>query len=234
MRRGGTVGGQLLLGMPRLRLVGGQRRAGMQRRAGVQRPATALLLAAVLVACSSPTSPSPLPATPTPIATATPSVGPSSDPAPTPSVALDPTLLAVLPASVAGFEVTESPDAETAALADPQLAAVGSRMAAGIAVDPVSGEFVYAVVVRLKAGTMNDAVFRDWRDSYDEGACSQAGGVSGNAQTEISGNTVYIGTCAGGVRTYHVWLEASGLLVSASSVGDHRFGEMLMNDLRLP
>ena len=135
---------------------------------------------------------------------------------------------------MSGFEVTESPDAESTALGDPQLAVVGSGMAAGIAVDPTTGEFVYAVVVRLKAGTMNDAVFRDWRDSYDEGACSQADGVSGNAQTEINGNTVYIGTCAGGVRTYHVWLEAQGLLVSASSVGDHRFGEMLMNNLRLP
>ncbi|MBI3746126.1 MAG: hypothetical protein HY264_06305 [Chloroflexi bacterium] len=158
----------------------------------------------------------------------------SPTPALTSAVALDPALLAVLPPSVAGFAIAESAEAEAAARADPQLAVVGSAMVAGIAVDAASGEFVYAVVVRLRPGAMSDGVFRGWRDSYDEGACSQANGVAGNAQTEIDGRTVYIGTCAGGVRTYHVWIEDKGLLVSASAVGDRRFGELLMNALRVP
>lgn len=213
---------------------GPRRLAGGSLPAAVLAVALATVLAGALAACSSSTSPSPAPATPTPTATPTTSALPEVSPGSTPAVALDPTLLGVLPASVAGFDLTESPDAETAALGDPQLAVVGSAMAAGIAVDASTGEFVYAVVVRLKTGAMNDAVFRDWRDSYDEGACSQANGVSGNAQAEINGNTVYIGTCAGGVRTYHVWLESSDLLVSASSVGDHRYGELLMDNLRVP
>ncbi|MBI2764033.1 MAG: hypothetical protein HYX54_09890 [Chloroflexi bacterium] len=67
-------------------------------------------------------------------------------------VVIDPSLLAVLPAAVAGLEVKESPEAENAALAGPELAAVGTAVAAGIAVDAPSGAFVYAVVVKLKPG----------------------------------------------------------------------------------
>jgi hypothetical protein len=81
-------------------------------------------------------------------------------------------------------------------------------------------------------GTWSEAWFRDWRDSYDEGACGQAGGVAGNAEAALGGRTVYIGTCAGGLRTYHAWLEGRGLLVSAFSVGKGRYGERLMAGLR--
>lgn len=158
--------------------------------------------------------------------TATPSVAPSS------SVAIDASLLAILPAMVDGIEMVESPEAEIAALAGPELAAVGSAMTAGIAVDTTSGQFVYAVVVRLQPGAVTDAVFRDWRDSYDEGACSQAAGVVGNAEVQIAGRTVYIGSCTGGVLTYHVWLVDQGILISASAVGDRRLGELLMENLR--
>lgn len=157
---------------------------------------------------------------------ATSSVAPSS------SVAIDPTLLGLLPATVDGIEMVESPEAEIAALAGPELAAVGAAMAAGIAVDTTSGQFVYAVVVRLEPGAMDDAVFRDWRDSYDEGACSQAAGVTGKAEAQIAGRTVYIGSCGGGVLTYHVWLVDQFILISASAVGDRRLGELLMENLR--
>ena len=197
--------------------------------------AVAVLALLGLAACGPSVSPSPSAATPTdsPV-TATPSPAVSTSPAPSSAVARDAALLGILPAGINGIDVVESPEAETSALADPQLATVGTAMVAGIAVDPPTGEFVYAIVVRLKAGAMDDNVFRDWRDSYDEGACSQASGVAGNAEAQIDGRTVYIGTCSGGVRTYHAWLEAQGILVSASAVGDHRFGELLMNNLRVP
>ena len=158
--------------------------------------------------------------------TATPSVTSSSP------VAIDPTLLAILPPTVDGIEMVESPEAEIAALAGPELATVGSAMAAGIAVDATTGQFVYVVVVRLEPGAMDDSVFRDWRDSYDEGACSQAAGVTGKAKAQIAGRTVYIGSCSGGVLTYHVWLVDHGILISASAVGDRRLGETLMENLR--
>ena len=169
----------------------------------------------------------------TPIASPTQNL-PTSTPDVTSSapVAIDPSLLAILPATVDGIGLIESPEAEIAALAGPELAAVGSAMAAGIAVDTTTGQFVYAVVVLLEPGAMDDAVFRDWRDSYDEGACSQAGGVTGNAEAQIGGRTVFIGSCSGGVRTYHVWLVDRGVLISASAAGDRRLGELLMENLR--
>ena len=67
---------------------------------------------------------------------------------------------------------------------------------------------------------LDDAFFRDWRDTYNEGACDQAGGVAANAETELDGRTVYIATCAGGLRVYHAWLEERGILVSLFSLGE--------------
>jgi hypothetical protein len=36
------------------------------------------------------------------------------------------------------------------------------------------------------------------------------------------------------LRTYHVWLKERDVLVSASSIGEGRFGEKLMSTLRVP
>ena len=145
---------------------------------------------------------------------------------------IDPALLAYLPASVDGLLITESPEAEAEALADPELASVGSAIAAGIALDGSSGEFVYALVVRLLAGPMNEALFPYWRDRYDEGACAQAGGVANAAEVQLGGRTVYTATCTEGVRTFHAWLDAQGIFISASAVGDRRLGELLVEGLR--
>lgn len=194
----------------------------------------AFALAAAIVAAACNPAPTAAPtnaATPFPsptqlVPTPAPSASASS------SVVIDQALLAILPATVDGIEVVESPEAEIAALAGPELEQVGSAMAAGIAVDATTGQFVYAIVVRLEPGAMNETVFRDWRDSYDEGACSQAGGVTGHAEAQIGGRTVYIGTCGGGLRTYHVWLDGPGILVSSSAAGDRRLGELLLENLR--
>jgi len=147
-------------------------------------------------------------------------------------VAIDASLLTVLPPAVDGILLNESPEGEAEALRDPALAGVATRMAAALALDPASGEFVYAVVVAVRPGALDDEAYRDWRDSFDEGACSQAGGVVGRAEAEIGGRTVHIGSCAGGVLTYHVWLREPGLLVSASAVGERRLGERLVQGLR--
>lgn len=195
-------------------------------------PIAGVLLAAAVAAGCGPTqgSPSASPESikPTPPVT----LGPSETPLPTSGVVIDSRLLDVLPETVDGFELVESPEAELEALQDPQLEAVAASIAAGIAVDPAGGEFVYAIVVRLHPGAMDANVFRDWRDSYDEGACSQADGVVGHAETEIGGRTVYIGTCVGDLRTYHVWLEEQEVLISASAVGERRLGERLVENLR--
>ena len=205
---------------------------------GVVRLAAAAVLGLGIAGCGPAGSPSPTP--PSAVPTGSPAAAVTSAPTRAPTstadiaaaVTIDPALLVILPATVDGFPVVESPEGEAAALADPILPSVGRAVAAGFAIDPAIGDFVYAVVVQLRPGALPDEAFRDWRDSFDEGACSQADGVVGHAETEIAGRTVYIGTCAGGLRTYHVLLKDRDVLISASAAGERRLGELLIENLR--
>ncbi len=52
------------------------------------------------------------------------------------------------------------------------------------------------------------------------------------AETQLGGRTVYVGTCAGGLHTYHTWIGERGLLVSAFALGGKGYGEQLMEGLR--
>ena len=70
----------------------------------------------------------------------------------------------------------------------------------------------------LIPGVFDEPTFRSWRDTFDEGVCLQAGGVGGHAETQIAGRTVYIGTCTGGVTTYHVRLAERNAIVSIWSL----------------
>ena len=103
------------------------------------------------------------------------------------------------------------------------------------AVFPIVGageDLASGVVAQLIPDRFTDTFFQDWRETYDEGSCSRAGGVATNAETELDGRTVYITTCAKGLRIYHAWLPARNVIVSIFSVGDKHFGERLMSDLR--
>jgi hypothetical protein len=151
----------------------------------------------------------------------------------TPAV-LDPTLLEVLPETVAGYAVTEALDEAALALADPALSKIATALDVGLAVDPATGNLVTAHVVRLREGAFDDAKYRQSRDSFDEGACTAAGGITGRAEATIDERTVYVTSCVTALRTYHVWLEDENLLISASSVGEGRYGELLMGSLRVP
>ncbi len=193
--------------------------------------AVAVLVIVVASACG-PSVGSPSPSSNVVKATPRATPGPSETPLPVSGVVIDARLLGVLPESVAGITIVESPDGEASALADPNLDTVAVAVAAGLAIEPASGDFVFAVVVRLLPGAMDETVLRAWRDSYDQGACSQADGVAGHAETEIGGHSVYIGTCVGGLRTYHVWLEDREILISASAAGDRLLGELLVGNLR--
>ena len=150
---------------------------------------------------------------------------------PPPGVAVeDPSLISVLPATVAGQPVVLESQAFADAIADPAFAANVEAAAFGVVV--AGNDLSSAMVARPVPGAWSEAWFRDWRESYDEGACGQAGGVAGTAEAQLGGRTVFIGTCAGGLRTYHAWLEGRGLLVSAFSLGEERYGEQLMAGLR--
>lgn len=189
----------------------------------------AVLLATLLTACgSNPPSVSSPTAAPTALATA-PAATPTASAS---AVTVDRSLLSLLPATVSGFAITESPEAETSAGQSPDLASLATGFAAGLAADPAGGDWAFAVVVALRPGVMSNAAFRDWRDSYDEGACSQAGGVVGHAEAQIGGRTAYITSCGGGLHTYHLWLPARQRLVSVSALGERRLGEQMIAGIR--
>ena len=190
----------------------------------------AILLGVSLAACgSSGPSGSPPAVTPTPVPTALARPTPTAS---TSDVTVDPSLLALLPADVNGFAITESPEAEISAAQSSDLSPVATAFAAGLAADPTGSNWAFGVVVALRPGVMSDAAFRTWRDSYDKGACSQAGGVVGHAETKLGGRLAYITSCGGGVHTYHVWLPERQRLVSVSAVGEGRFGERLVAGIR--
>lgn len=159
-----------------------------------------------------------------------PSPSQSADSSP---VVLDPTLLAVLPESIDGIPVTESVDEAALALTDPALPRIATALDVGVAVDTANANLVSAHVVKLRPEAFTDATFGQWRDSYDEGACAGAGGIVGRAEATIDERTIYVTSCVAGQRTYHVWLQELDILISASSIGEGRFGEKLMDNLRV-
>jgi hypothetical protein len=173
-------------------------------------------------------------ATSQPVGTFGPPSSPTSTPDDTTGVVLDPTVLEILPESIDGIPVEEDADEAANLFGTLDLGELAEAADAAVAVDTGSGNLVVAWVVRLRDGAMNAEAFRQWRDSYDEGACNAAGGIVGNAEAEIGGRNTYITTCVAALRTYHVWLEEQNMLVSASSIGEDRFGEKLVAGLRLP
>lgn len=181
----------------------------------------------------------PSPAAASPDGPATPvgeeSVAPEASDAPTDSPApgsipVDPTLLDLLPASVDGVPLEPVPDPQGAD--DPALADTVARLAQARLFDPASGDFAYVSVIALRPGVFDEVFFRTWRDSFDEGACSQSDGLAGHAQAVIEKRTVYVGRCAGGVTTYHVALGSHDAIVSISELLDNRLGERIMAGLR--
>jgi hypothetical protein len=93
------------------------------------------------------------------------------------------------------------------------------------------GDYVVVTVARLKPGLFGDLFYRGWRDTFDAAVCEQAGGVDGHGEAEIAGRQTFIGTCAGGVHTYHVHLPDHDVIVSMQAVGDGRFGEHVVEGL---
>lgn len=163
------------------------------------------------------------------------STAPTSGPTGEAAIAVDASLLDLLPAQVSGVPL--EPDAETAAelALDPALAATIDRIAVATAFGPLStdtpGDYAVVTIAGLRAGAFSEAVFRDWRDTFDAAVCDQAGGVSGHGETMLGEHQVWIGTCAGGVHTYHATLRNDSVIVSLQGLGPGRFGEQIMAGL---
>jgi hypothetical protein len=149
-------------------------------------------------------------------------------------VDVDASLLSHVPATVGGVEIEPDPGTAAQIASDHALAGEVERLAVGLAVGPGSSraqDIAIVNVVKLRDGILGEPFFRGWRDSYDEAACAQAGGVSGHAQAEIGGRTVYIGTCNGGAHTYHVALAGDDVVIAVTSVGAGRWGEQIISNV---
>jgi hypothetical protein len=146
------------------------------------------------------------------------------------TVTRDDSLLSILPPDLAGVPVSAEEDSFAAAAADPAFAANVARAAFAIVVAP--DNLASGVVAELVPGVWSDTFFIDWRETYGEGACAQAGGIVVESEAELGGRTVHITTCDGGLRVYHAYLEGRGVIVSLFSLGEGGFGEQLMADLR--
>jgi hypothetical protein len=226
-------------------------RRSLQSGSGHWLAATATLLVSVMpllvAACSPGASATPLasgisgslppPATGTPGASAgsgqaSPSSSPGSSSVTSGAVRIDPALLAVLPSTVDGATIAEAPEAEAESATDRTLSGSVDRLASGFVHSADGTNWAYASIVALKANAFNEPFYRDWRDTFDRGACSQAGGVTGSAQSSVGGRLVFIGRCAGGLLTYHAYLPGTNLLVSISALGPQRYGERVIQGLR--
>jgi hypothetical protein len=150
------------------------------------------------------------------------------------TVRVDPALLRFVPGSGDGITLTFDPDTTATVATDPALAADVRALAIGLytptaadASAPPSADLVIVNVVELRDPSADEEWFRDWRDSYDDAACANAGGVVRRAETVLGGKTFFVGSCAGGAFTYHVRLADVGMLVSLTSVGPGRLGEKI-------
>ena len=153
-------------------------------------------------------------------------------PGASPAVPVDPTLLSILPATVGGQPISEVQDVEVNLATDPSLVVNAAGLAVALGIDLSAGEFAYVAVIQLKPLVFSNAFYLSWRQSYDEGACSQSNGLKSTSTTTIAGRPVFVGTCAGGATTYHVHLAAPDRLVSITSVGTSQYGALVLAGLK--
>lgn len=215
-----------------------RRGPGRVRRA-VAVVAGAAMLATVAAGC--------IPPRPSPSAAVTPSITPaprSSEPSGASPIAgvvvADPTLLDLLPAEVAGVPLESDPEsaadiaAQTTAegLITPFVSGIAIARAFGPQATDTATDYVVVTLARLRRGAFLDLVYREWRRTFDAAVCEQAGGVVGvTAETVIADHLTYIGTCAGGIHTYHVHLADRDILLSMQGAGDGRLAERVIEGL---
>jgi hypothetical protein len=153
-------------------------------------------------------------------------------------VAVDSTLLDLVPVSAAGADlVFDGPTSATIG-ADAALAKDVSDVAVGLArrrgAPPDDADLAIVNVVRLRDPGLadDDEWFRDWRDSYDSAACDRAGGVARHAETAVDGVPVFVGACTNDAFTYHVRIGDGAIVLSITSVGPGDLGRRIVEGLR--
>jgi hypothetical protein len=142
-------------------------------------------------------------------------------------------LLDHVPGEVDGLPVVflaeESRDAARRLVGGP-ITSVASAVLGGIP----QPDIAVVNVMRLANEGVDRSGFRDLRETFNDEVCREWGGVAGNAQAELEGRVVHIGSCAREGRTYHALLERSNTVVSVYAGGQKRLGELLMRELRDP
>jgi hypothetical protein len=125
------------------------------------------------------------------------------------------------------FDAPTSADvaAEPGLAEDVEALAIGMYSSGGAA--SAGPDLAIVNVVRLRDPAEDDDWFRDWRDSYDDAACANAGGVERRAETVLGNRTFFVASCGGGAFTYHVRVGDRGSVISLTSIGPGRLGEEL-------
>lgn len=154
------------------------------------------------------------------------------------ALAVDPSLLSVLPITGQGLVQAGDPDTALLVARNPELAAnaTGLMIATYVPDSTMSSgapgdDLAVVSVVRLRDPSADDTWFRAWRDSYDAAACGNGGGVAHHSQTDIGSHTVFIGACQGGSFTYHARVSNGAIVVSITSIGPLHLGETVMERL---
>jgi hypothetical protein len=147
-------------------------------------------------------------------------------------IPVEPGLLDLLPGTIDGVDRQTDASVDAGIAGDPDLAAIAKSFATALYVASTSGEFAYVSLVRLRQPLGTEA-YRDYRESFDQAACSQAGGRTGTATGNFGGRSFEIGRCAGGLLTYHLALD-DPIIVSISSLGERRLGEKIAGSLANP
>jgi hypothetical protein len=200
-----------------------------RRRPGAAGVALAFVVTFAVAACQSAVTISNAPLdTGTPVDTG--AAGDTDTPAS--EVKIDSSLLAVLPRSVDSISLIEDDDGDDQIRGDDVLPTFATAAVSAVASDATTSNLAFGYVVKLRPGVFTDAIFHDWRDTFDAGACSGEDQVVGNASDTVGSNTVYIGTCANGLRTYHTWLKDRGILLSFWSTGEKKLGLVILGNLR--
>jgi hypothetical protein len=195
-----------------------------------RRVATILALGLLVTACGTIQS---TPSASSVAASATPSQPPTMLGTPVPaddSVAVDASLLDVLPTSAADVERRDDPETAADIAASDGLAADIDAVAVALYI--ADDDYAVATVVRPQEGVVDDAWFRDWRDTFDAGVCEQAGGVeTGRSEIKIDERTVHRSTCVGGVVIHHVYVPGAERLISIQGAGSADLGRSILDDL---
>ena len=147
----------------------------------------------------------------------------------------DPDLFEVLPDTRDVFSLIYDPLTTASIASDPALDPAVDSIATGLYrlrdAAPDAPDFAIVNVVHLRDPSLGEDWYRSWRETYDEGACEQAGGVVRRAETPVGALIVHVGSCAGGAFTYHARLNEGNVILSMTSVGPARIGQTVAGRL---